>query len=76
MLSEHLGLWKFHQKNLILSRDNSGMTSLFDAADLVSILAPTSIAIIVFGASLYTKVHVMRRISLADAITGLSLVSY
>lgn len=52
------------------------MTGLFDAADLISILAPTSIAIIVFGASLYTKVRVIRSISLADAITGLSLVSY
>lgn len=52
------------------------MTSLSDTTVLVSVWAPTSRAIIVFGASLYTRVRVMRRISLDDAITGLSLVSY
>jgi len=65
-----------HLRILLLRKDYLGMTSLSDTTVLVSVWAPTSLAIIVFGASLYTRVRVMRRISLDDAITGLSLVSY
>lgn len=43
---------------------------------LVSVWVPTSVAGIVLGASLWNKVRLTHKIDLADALTGLSLVSY